>query len=103
MKLLDEIDALNEIQALLRSADTARLAVAFWGAGAIERLGLDRDRGQPHSQLHGQYGTFLRGGLCLRPDGFEPRREQSFFRFHHLGPGSDRADRAGRHHLGHEQ
>lgn len=42
MKLLDESDALFEIRDLLRQADTARLAVAFWGKGAIERLGLDR-------------------------------------------------------------
>ncbi len=42
MKLLDETDALSEIRELLRQSDTARLAVAFWGKGAIERLGLDR-------------------------------------------------------------
>lgn len=42
MKLLDETDALTEIRDLLRQTDTARLAVAFWGKDAIERLGLDR-------------------------------------------------------------
>lgn len=42
MKLLDEAKALVEIRSLLGEADEARLAVAFWGAGAIERLGLDR-------------------------------------------------------------
>ncbi|MCW3845970.1 phospholipase D family protein [Sphingomonas sp. LB-2] len=42
MKLLDETDALSEIRDLLRQTDSARLAVAFWGKGAIERLGLDR-------------------------------------------------------------
>lgn len=42
MTLLDETQALTEIRALLAASDTARLAVAFWGAGAIERLGLDR-------------------------------------------------------------
>ena len=42
MKLLDETDALGEIRALLGATDSARLAVAFWGKGAIERLGLDR-------------------------------------------------------------
>jgi len=42
MKLLDETDARAEIRELLAKTDTARLAVAFWGAGAIERLGLDR-------------------------------------------------------------
>lgn len=41
MKFLDETNALAEIH-LLRQADTARLAVAFWGKGAIERLGLNR-------------------------------------------------------------
>lgn len=43
MKLLDETDALREIRSLLTSSSTASFAVAFWGAGAIERLGLDRD------------------------------------------------------------
>lgn len=42
MKLLDETDALAAIRGLLDQTDTARLAVAFWGKGAIERLGLDR-------------------------------------------------------------
>ena len=42
MRLLDETDALSEIRDLLRQVDTARLAVAFWGKGALERLGLDR-------------------------------------------------------------
>lgn len=42
MKLLDEKQALEAIRALLETSDTARLAVAFWGAGAIDRLGLNR-------------------------------------------------------------
>lgn len=43
MKFLDQTAALREIRELLASADRIRLAVAFWGASAIERLGLDRD------------------------------------------------------------
>jgi hypothetical protein len=42
MKLLDETTALDAIRSLLAEADHARLAVAFWGKGAISRLGLDR-------------------------------------------------------------
>jgi hypothetical protein len=42
MKLLDETSALEAIHTLLAGADHARLAVAFWGKGAIGRLGLDR-------------------------------------------------------------
>ncbi|WP_447727203.1 phospholipase D family protein [Sphingomonas koreensis] len=42
MKLLDETTALDAIRTLLAEADHARLAVAFWGKGAISRLGLDR-------------------------------------------------------------
>lgn len=42
MTLLNEHDALTEIRALLARAERASLAVAFWGKGAIERLGLER-------------------------------------------------------------
>lgn len=42
MTLLDETAALAAIRALLADATHAKLAVAFWGKGAIERLGLDR-------------------------------------------------------------
>lgn len=42
MKLLDEGKALIEIRSLFGEANEARIAVAFWGAGAVERLGLDR-------------------------------------------------------------
>ena len=42
MTLLDETAALAAIRMLLADATHARLAVAFWGKGAIERLGLDR-------------------------------------------------------------
>lgn len=42
MKFLDENTALESIRASLARADNATLAVAFWGAGAIERLGLDK-------------------------------------------------------------
>lgn len=40
MKLLDETTALDAIRTLLVGADHARLAVAFWGKGAISWLGL---------------------------------------------------------------
>ncbi|MEI2387635.1 phospholipase D family protein [Breoghania sp. JC706] len=40
--LLDEHAALTEIRELLSGAKRASLAVAFWGAGAVDRLGLDR-------------------------------------------------------------
>lgn len=42
MKLLDETTARDAIRILVAGTDRARLAVAFWGVGAIERLGLDR-------------------------------------------------------------
>ncbi|MFG1331124.1 phospholipase D family protein [Xanthobacter autotrophicus] len=42
MTLLDENQALIEIRGLLAATKEAQLAVAFWGTGAIERLGLDR-------------------------------------------------------------
>lgn len=42
MRLLDEKDALTEIRSLLADTARAKLAVAFWGEGATERLGLDQ-------------------------------------------------------------
>lgn len=42
MALLDEFAALEEIGMILAATDSAKLAVAFWGDGAIERLGLNR-------------------------------------------------------------
>ncbi|QGZ35653.1 phospholipase D family protein [Stappia indica] len=40
MAILDEFAALEEIRTILASTDRAKLAVAFWGDGAIKRLGL---------------------------------------------------------------
>lgn len=42
MKFLDEKGAREAIRSLVRDADTACLAVAFWGHDAVESLGLDR-------------------------------------------------------------
>lgn len=42
MEFLDEAGARTEITALLSSTIKARIAVAFWGKGAISALGLDR-------------------------------------------------------------
>lgn len=42
MEFLDEREALEALRELFATASEARLAVAFWGAGARERLGLDR-------------------------------------------------------------
>lgn len=42
MKFLDEADARTEIHNLVGKTGFIRLAVAFWGKGAIELLGLDR-------------------------------------------------------------
>lgn len=42
MHFLDEIAALKAVQSMLSSCDTATLVVAFWGAGAIDSLGLDK-------------------------------------------------------------
>ena len=39
---LGEIAAQAQIRELLEHADEAKLAVAFWGRGAIETLGLER-------------------------------------------------------------
>lgn len=58
LKLLDERDALTEIRALFKTSGVARLAVAFWGSGAIERLGLGR------SGLSAQVLCNLDSGAC---------------------------------------
>jgi hypothetical protein len=42
MKFLDEVGALDKIQDLLRGTKEAKIAVAFWGRGAVETLGIDR-------------------------------------------------------------
>lgn len=42
MKLLDEAAALDAMRTLLARTDHARFAVAFWGKGAVGRLGIDR-------------------------------------------------------------
>ncbi|WP_160012480.1 phospholipase D family protein [Rhizobium sp. 18055] len=42
MKFLDESTVLESIRASLSMTDTATLVVAFWGNGAVERLGLDK-------------------------------------------------------------
>ncbi|NEI04823.1 MULTISPECIES: phospholipase D family protein [Rhizobium] len=42
MKFLDENTVLQSVRASLSTTDTATLVVAFWGDGAIERLGLDK-------------------------------------------------------------
>jgi len=39
---LNESEALEAIRSMLSETDTATLAVAFWGTGAIERLGLNK-------------------------------------------------------------
>lgn len=40
---LTETDALGEIRSLIGNASKTKIAVAFWGIGAVERLGLDGD------------------------------------------------------------
>lgn len=42
MSFLDGDGANRKVRELIGTASSARLAVAFWGAGAISRLGLDR-------------------------------------------------------------
>lgn len=42
MTLLDEVTTTDALRAMLATASQAKLAVAFWGRGAIETLGLDR-------------------------------------------------------------
>jgi len=42
MQLLDETQALTEIRKILEVASEAKLAVAFWGVGALIKMGLDR-------------------------------------------------------------
>ncbi|TAX97696.1 hypothetical protein ELH94_14805 [Rhizobium leguminosarum] len=42
MKFLDENKVLQSLRASLSMTDTATLVVAFWGNGAIEKLGLDK-------------------------------------------------------------
>lgn len=42
MKFLDENTVLQSVRASLSMTDTGTLVVAFWGNGAIERLGLDK-------------------------------------------------------------
>ncbi len=43
LSFLDEVEALKAIRNLFNTSTTAKLAVAFWGSGAITNLGLDRD------------------------------------------------------------
>jgi hypothetical protein len=43
MKLLDEKTAPDQIRYALGNTTYAKIAVAFWGKGAVEILGLDRD------------------------------------------------------------
>lgn len=42
MLFLDEVGALDKIREIFRSAEKAKIAVAFWGRGAIEALKIDR-------------------------------------------------------------
>jgi hypothetical protein len=42
LSFLDEVQALKAIRELIHAAATAKLAVAFWGSGAVASLGLDR-------------------------------------------------------------
>ena len=44
LKFCNTADTLAEVRAILKQADEAILAVAFWGEGAIKRLGLDQAR-----------------------------------------------------------
>lgn len=46
MDILDELGTLDLIKLQMGKSRTARLAVAFWGEGAAERLGIDK-RGGP--------------------------------------------------------
>ncbi|WJH40580.1 hypothetical protein N7E02_08170 [Aliirhizobium terrae] len=43
MKFLNERDGLRMIREMLGSTDSATLVVAFWGAGAIDALGLRKE------------------------------------------------------------
>lgn len=58
MQFLDEVGALVKIREILRSAETAKIAVAFWGQGAIEALGLAR------SELEVDVVCNLDSGAC---------------------------------------
>lgn len=42
MSFLDEASGLAAIRDIFRSASEAKIAVAFWGTGAVQALGLDR-------------------------------------------------------------
>jgi hypothetical protein len=51
LKLLRGTDVTDAIAAHLHSNAVFRLAVAFWGAGAVKSLGLDRlPKGRPLAQ-----------------------------------------------------
>lgn len=58
MQFLDEVGALVKISEILRTASTAKIAVAFWGQGAIEALGLAR------SELEVDVVCNLDSGAC---------------------------------------
>jgi hypothetical protein len=45
MKFLDGKAATAEIKTFISASKKARIAVAFWGAGATEELGFDRESG----------------------------------------------------------
>lgn len=58
MMFLDEAQALIETRSLLAATNKAKLAVAFWGTSAIERLGLGRPG------LHADILCNLDSGAC---------------------------------------
>jgi hypothetical protein len=54
MQFLDEIDALAKIREIFGLAKKAKIAVAFWGRGAVLALGIDRP--DLETENHLQFG-----------------------------------------------
>ena len=52
MKFLNRSVATQEIRRLMRSSETAQIAVAFWGKGAMKELGLADRRGKPTDVIY---------------------------------------------------
>jgi hypothetical protein len=73
MEILDERSALKLIRKQMKESQTARLAVAFWGKGAVGRLGIDK-RKEPVEIV-----------CNLSQGGTNPKEVRALFALPHIG------------------